>query len=168
MNRELGDFLRDDLRALLFMAVILTIAIAATPSYAVTQSSADGGYTSIQTAFAATQSAGRQGGNVTSLIAQLNSAVALIQKASAENATNPTQAAADLANATKIAQSVTIEAVSVAQMGASATQAADIRSIITASAIAVAAALIYVFGGRVYRRLWLRAYKDYVVRPTNG
>ncbi len=142
--------------------------MAAVPSYAVSQTSINGGYTSVQSAFAAAQSAERQGGNVTSLIAQLNGALALIQKASAENSTNPTQAAADLANATKIAQSVTLEAASVTQMGISSTQAADLRSIITATGIAVAAVLIYLFGGRVYRRLWLHIYKDYVVRPANA
>ena len=144
------------------------VAIAAVPSYAVSQTSVNGGYTSVQAAFSASQSAERQGGNVSSLIAQLNRALTLIQQASAENATNPTQAAADLANATKIAQDVTVEAASITQMGISATQAADFRSIVTASAVVVAAVLIYLFGGRVYRRLWLRVYKDYVVRPANG
>jgi hypothetical protein len=135
---------------------------------AVTQaqvSSADG---EIQSAFASAYAAEKSGGNVSELDTRLNDAIQLVQKAEAENSTSPTQAAADLQNATATAQSVIAESPSVSRAGSTARQTTEITSVSTASAIIVVAALTYIFGGRIYRMAWLRLHKDYVVRPANG
>jgi hypothetical protein len=135
---------------------------------AVTQAQVSSANSGIQSAFASAQGAEKSGGNVSSLVAKLNEAIQLVQKAEAENGTSPAQADADLRNATALAQGVTAESQSVAQAGSAARQTAEVTSLGAASAVVVLAALAYAFGGRLYRRAWLRLHRDYVVRPANG
>jgi len=122
----------------------------------------------ISAAFVATYNAQKNGGNVTTLVNELNAAVALVEKAQAENSTNPSQAASDLQNATLIANLVQSQSSSISRSGASALQVRNSESIGSAIAIAVIAALIYIYGGRIYQRVWFYAYRNYVVKPTNG
>ena len=123
---------------------------------------------SVASAFQSMYSAEKSGGNVTSLTAQLNEAVALIQKAQAENSTNPLLATADLQNATSIANLVASESIAVGQSGASSLRLRDSESIASAIVIVVAAILVYIYGGRIFRRVWFLLYKSYLVRPTHG
>ncbi|HKW04682.1 MAG TPA: hypothetical protein VJN71_05225 [Nitrososphaerales archaeon] len=123
---------------------------------------------SINSAFSSIFAAQKDGGNVTSLIAKLNTAVALLSKAQSENATNPPQATSDLQNATQIAQQVTSEAPPVASAGRSAVQFNEAVSISSAAGIIIIAALIYIYGGRIYHRTWFYLYKKYLVRAKNG
>lgn len=153
------------LRIVVLLAAVLAVALTVSPaSYAVNQTSVGSGYTAVNAAFTATQSAARQGGNVTALISKLNSALALIQKAAAENATNPAQASADLANATLIALGVATAAGPVGRQGAASRQLQLYLSVGSAMVVIAAAALIYVFGDRIYRRAWLRLYGNQVVK----
>jgi len=122
----------------------------------------------IQSAFASAYGAEKSGGNVSSLDAELNNAIQLVQKAEGENATSPAQAAADLQNATATSQRVIAAAPSIARTGSAARQATDITSASAASAIVLLAALSYIFGGRIYRKAWLRLHRDYLVGPANG
>jgi hypothetical protein len=135
---------------------------------AVTQTQVSSANSEIQSAFASAVGAEKSSGNVSSLDAKLNTAIQLVQKAEAENSTNPSQAAADLQNASAVAQSVIAESPSVSRTGSAARQTTEITSVSAASAIVVVAALVYVFGGRIYRMAWLRLHRDYVVRPANG
>ena len=122
----------------------------------------------INSAFVATYNAQKNGGNVTVLINELNNAVTLVDKAQAVNSTNPSQALLDLLNATQIANLVSSQSTSVSRAGASALQIRNSESIGSAIAIVIVAALIYIYGGRIYRRAWLFAYRNHVVKPTNG
>jgi hypothetical protein len=122
----------------------------------------------IVSAFVAVHNAGQDGVNVSDFVTKLNVALDLVGEAQAENATNPMQATADLTNATSIAESVTAASASAAQSGSKARQVTVETSIGAASAIVIAAALIYAFGDRIFRRLWLFAYGNFVVRPANG
>jgi len=153
---------------LVLALVALGLGSTAHRASAVTQAQVSGANGAIQAAFVSAHDAERAGGNVSSLDAKLNDAIQLVQAAQGENATNPAQAAADLQNATALAQSVASEAPSVGHEGSASRQTTEVTSLGAASAIVVAAALTYAFGGRIYRRAWLRLYRDYVVRPANG
>ena len=158
-------------RSLLFLLlalIALSLCARADSAAAVTQAQISSANSQIQSAFASANSAEKSGGNVSSLVAQLNNAIQLIQKAEAENATSAAQAAADIQNATATAQSVIAESPSVAQTGSAARQTTEVTSVGAASAIVFVAALTYIFGGRIYRTVWLRFHRDYVVRPANG
>ena len=152
----------------LFVFASLLLLILSSPlvsrTQAASQSDFGGAQSVVQSAFSAVQNADRLGGNVTALVAQLNGALSLIQKASAENATNPAQAAKDLANATSVAQKVASAAGPVGQQGSAARQLQFYLSVGSAAVIVAVASLIYIFGDRIYRRLWLRAYGSYEVR----
>lgn len=122
----------------------------------------------INTAFSSIYAAQRDGGNVTLLIAKLNTALALVGKAQVENASNPSQATSDLQNATQIANQVSFEAPQIASAGRSTVEFNEAVSISSAAAIIIIAALIYFYGGRIYHRTWFYLYKKYLVRPKNG
>lgn len=123
---------------------------------------------SINSAFSSIYTAQKDGGNVTLLIAKLNAAVALVEKAQVENASNPSQATSDLQNATQIANQVSSQAPQIASAGRSATQFNEAVSISSAAAIIIIAALIYFYGARIYHKTWFYLYKKYLVRPKNG
>jgi len=135
---------------------------------AITQTQVSSANGEIQSAFTSAYGAEKSGGNISSLVAKLNDAIQLVQKAGAENATDPARAAADLQNATAIAQSVAAESPSISQAGGAARQTTEAASASAASAIVMIAVLTYLFGGRIYRRAWLHLHRDYVVRPANG
>ena len=155
------------MRASLFGILAVTVLLIGGPAvFSSNQESFGGASAAVQDAFVAVQSAGADGGNVTSLVAQLNSALALVQKASAENSSNPGQASADLQSALGIAQGVQASAGSVAQQGMAARQLQLEISIVSAIAMVGIAVALYVYGDRLYHRLWLRIYGDYVVKTV--
>jgi hypothetical protein len=156
------------LRYFVLALVVFGLTTAAHGAAAVTQAQVATANSAIQAAFASASSAEKAGGNVSSLDARLNSAILLVEAAEGENATNPAQAGADLQNATALAQSVVSESASVSQKGSAARQDTEVASLGASAAIVLVAALTYVFGGRIYRKAWLRLYKDYVVRPADG
>ena len=122
----------------------------------------------IVSAFSSTNSAMQSGGNVSSLVVKLNAALQLVEKAQAENSTDPAQASADLHNAAQIAQQVSAEAPGIRQAGASVRQTQMAESVGGVVAVAIIAALAYIYGGRIYRLAWLFLYRNYVVRPQSG
>ena len=156
------------LLCLLLALVALSLCFRGNSASAITQTQVSSANGEIQSAFASVYGAEKSGGNVSSLDAKLNAAIQLVQMAEAENTTNPAKAAADLQNATSIAQGVVAESPSVARTGSAARQTTEVTSVSAASAIVVVAALTYIFGGRIYRKAWLRLHRDYVVRPANG
>ena len=142
-------------------AVLLTGPLSAN---AAPPSSFSGAYSAVQAAFLSVNAAQQRGGNVTGLVLKLNGALALIQSAGAENSSNPSQAAADLQAAVTEAQQVEGAAPAVGQQGANARQLQFEVSVASAAAIVVVAAAIYLYGDRIYRRLWLRAYGSHMVK----
>jgi hypothetical protein len=135
-------------------------------SFAASQNDFSTTNNAITSAFVATHSAEVKGGNVSSLVIQLNAALYLMQKAQSENSTNPAQASTDLQNATQLAEQVSSDSSGIAQSGVSARSTQMDESIGASVAIIVIAILIYIFGGRIYRGAWLFVYRDYVVRPV--
>lgn len=120
----------------------------------------------MQSAFLAVQTAGKDGGDITSLVAQLNGALALVQRASSENSTDPAQASSDLQSALSIAQQVQSAAAAVAQQGTTARQLQEEVSVASAAVIVGVAVALYFYGDRIYRRVWLRVYGSHVVRKV--
>jgi hypothetical protein len=155
---------------LVFTVVVLIFAsqyfIAAQTSSAASQSDFSTVSNAITSAYVATHNAELKGGNVSSLITKLNAAVDLVQKAQAENSSDASQASADLQNATQLAEQVSSDSAGIGQSGASARSTQTDESIGASAAIIAVAILIYIFGGRIYRRAWLYLYKDYIVRPV--
>lgn len=147
--------------------VLMLVILGSVPgTRAVSESSVSSAESTIQGAFVVVQNAESQGGNVTSLVGQLNDALTLVQRALAENSTNPSQATADLQSAIVIAQQVAADAPAVEQSGLASRQAQEYVSIGSAIAVVTVAALIYVYGERIYRRIWLRLYSDHVVKKV--
>jgi hypothetical protein len=122
---------------------------------------------SVNNAFSSVYYAEQNGGDVSALIEKLNAAVFLIQKAGAENATNPNAATTDLSNATRIAQMVSLTSASVSSSGSTARQLRFYESLGTIVATLVVATLAYLRGDRVYRLLWLYVYKNHLVKKTD-
>ena len=149
-------------------AVILLVAMAlvlfANPALAAAPPVFVGASNSIGTAFIAVDHAQQLGGNVTGLVASLNVALGLYMRAQAENSSDPSRAAADLQNATTIAQEVSLEAPAIGTDGSAARQAQEEVSIGAAVAIIAIGVLLYLYGERIYHRLWLRLYSGYVVK----
>jgi hypothetical protein len=135
---------------------------------AVTQTDLTNANNAIQSAFVSTYNAEKDGGNVSTLIAQLNIALMFVQTAAAENATDSILAATDIRIANQMAQNVSQEASTISQSAQTIRATLYARSIGTATAFGVAAVLIYIFGGRLFRLAWLRLYGNYVVERPNG
>jgi len=147
-------------------AIVWLITLGCGAAQAATNAEFSTTTNAIGSAFVAAHNAGQDGGNVSELVATLNVALNLLQRAQAENATNPAQAAADLQNATSMAAGVTAASASAAQAGNAARQVTVETSIGGASAIVIAAVLIYLLGDRIFRRLWIFVYRNFVVRPS--
>ncbi len=151
-----------------FVLVLLlaasTTAMGVGGTHAASQTDYSNAMQQIGSAFSATYTADMQGGNVTSLVSQLNGALQLVSKAASENSTQPTQASTDLQQAVTIAKSVQAAAGGVGQTGAAARQTQLYISVGSAAVIIAIASLVYVFGDRIYRRLWLRVYGNYEVK----
>jgi predicted PurR-regulated permease PerM len=122
---------------------------------------------SVNSAFSSVYYAEQNGGDVSVLVENLNIAVSLIQKAVAENATDPSAATADLSNATSIAQMVSLNSTFVSTSGSMARQLRLVASLGTVVATLAIAALVYLRGDRVYRRLWLYVYRNHVVKKSD-
>ncbi len=122
---------------------------------------------SVNSAFSSVYYAEQNGGDVSALVEKLNIAVSLIQRAMAENATDPDAATADLSNATTIAQTVSLNSTSVSANGSMARQLRLAQSLDTVITTLAIAALAYLRGDRVYRRLWLYVYRNHVVKKSD-
>lgn len=149
---------------LLLAFAALCLAAGAEGASAVTQAQVSAANGQVESAFAAAYHAEARGANVSSLVSQLNQAVQLVQNAEAENATDPGQSAADLANATQMAQSVGNAAGPAGQEGAALRQLQLYASAAEAAAIVAAAGCAYALGGRAYRLAWLRVYRRHLVK----
>jgi predicted PurR-regulated permease PerM len=156
--------------SILALALIIVVCLASAPSYSSAAAPTDFSSTNqaIAAAFSATYQAEQRGGNVTSLVESLNQALQFVAQAQLVNSTNPAQATQDLQNATQLAQKVSSLAPSVGQAGAQAHQLLVEEISIEIAVVIAASAWIYVYGDRIYHRIWYFLYKDYVVKPKNG
>jgi len=154
--------------AIIALVLASLIALGAPQAFASSQASFNGASSAVEHAFVAVQNAGKDGGNVSALVAELNGALTLIQKATSENSTNPGQAVSDLNSVLAIAQGVQASAATVGQQGLAARQFQLEMSIGSAIVIVGIAIGLYFYGDRIYYRLWLRMYGSHVVRKGGG
>jgi hypothetical protein len=122
----------------------------------------------ITAAYIDLHSAEQKGGNVSTLVVQLNAALSLYHKAQQENLTDPNQASIDLSDATQLANNVSSESTQIGQAGAAARIAQQTNAEVEITLVILGAAFLYIFGPTIYRRVWLFVYKDFVVRAQNG
>ena len=153
-----------------FLTITLIVLVISTAP--IRSHEADGGQSatannSVNSAFSSVYYAEQNGGDVSALVEKLNTAVSLIQRAIAENATDPNSATADLSNATTIAQMVSLNSTSVSTSGSMVRQLRLYESLGTVTASLGIAALAYLRGDRVYRRLWLYLYRNHVVKKSD-
>ncbi len=153
----------------LITVTLIVLVISTTPisSHEATGGQLETAANSVNSAFSLVYYAEQNGGDVSALVAKLNAAIFLIQKAEAENATDPDAAIADLSNATTIAQMVSQNSSSVSTNGLMARQLSLYESLGTVAAALGLAALAYLKGDRVYRRLWLYVYRNHVVKKND-
>jgi hypothetical protein len=145
------------------LALILCSSLVAGSAEAASSADLAGATSAIAAGFLAAHNAEKQGGNGSALTAKLDTALALVAAAQAENSTNPVAASAALANATQIAMGVQAQAPQVGREGATAGQTRLEESVGGATAILVVASLIYLLGESLFNRVWLYVYKDYLV-----
>jgi hypothetical protein len=149
------------------IAVCFAFALAVTPpASAASQTDFSNAQEAIALAYSATVGAASNGGNVTALVARLQSSLILVENATAVNTSDPALASAYLQNATLIANGVSAQALLVGQAGLNARQAQTLESVGSAAGIVVVASLLYLFGDRIYRALWLRLYGGHLVRKV--
>ena len=143
--------------------LIFAMTAFSAPSHAQTsaQSSAQ-----IEKAYAAVLSAEQSGGNVTALVAKLNSAVALMQQADALNATSPTKAQSLYSQASTLAQQVISSAPAVAAAGKVATFDAQASLVVETAVLAALAVLAYLYVPRLFWRYWYRTHRDWRVKKA--
>lgn len=149
---------------LVFIVFFAASAESPPPSTAATGQDFASSSAAISQAYLAVSAAQKDGGNVTGLVASLNTAVGLYSEAQAENGTSPAAAAQHLAEASATAQQVAQAAPGIGRAGLAARQFQEEVSLGAAVAIVALGAVLYVFGERIYHRLWLRAYSRHLVR----
>ena len=115
-------------------------------------------------AYIAALNAEQSGGNVSALVAKLNTAVSLLQQANIINVTDPTRAQGLYANASALSQEVIQEAPSVASAGRASVAAAQLALAVETIVLLALAAFAYVYAPRIYWRFWLRSHRDWRVK----
>ena len=153
----------------LISITLIVLVISTTPisSHGATGGQLETAVNSVNSAFSSIYYGEQNGGDVSALVEKLNDAVSLIQKAVAENATDPNAATADVSNATTIAQTVSLNSTFVSASGSMARQLRLAQSLDTVITTLAIAALAYLRGDRVYRRLWLYVYRNHVVKKSD-
>jgi hypothetical protein len=122
----------------------------------------------IENAYVAIYQAENNHGNISQLINQLNNATQLLNKARAENSSNPSQATSDLIHANAIAEQVKNESALVSYQGLTLYKREIYESIGVSAVVVAAAILIHHWGGVVGRRLWLIIFRNYTVVPAKS
>lgn len=118
----------------------------------------------IAQAYSSVLSAESSGGNVTALVAKLNSAVSLMQQADALNATSPAKAQSLYSQASTLAQQVISSAPAVAAAGRASTFDAQASLAVETAVLAALAALAYLYVPRLFWRYWYRTHRDWRVK----
>ena len=148
----------------LFLATLLTSSFATPPAaHALASSQVQA---QISQAYTAVLKAEQSGGNVTSLVAKLNSAVSLVQQAGLVNSTDPAKAQSMYSQASTLAQQVISSAPAVAAAGKAATFDAQASLVVETAVLAGLAVLAYLYVPRLFWRYWYRTHRDWRVKKA--
>jgi hypothetical protein len=162
LTRTRGPPLR--LRRLAALAVVAAAVLslaAVPPALGATSSQAEA---QIGAAYAAVLAAEQAGGNVTSMVAKLNAAVALVQRADLVNSTDPALARSLYSNASALAAQVAQEAPAVAASGRASVLSSQVDLGVETAVLAALAVAAYVFTPRLFWGLWARAHRGWKVK----
>lgn len=144
------------------LLVVLALVLLAAPSLIHDSAAQSQGtaLTQVETAFNAVRTAEKAGANVTSLDAQLSQALSLISEGTAIQASDPSGAQQDFAQAGTIAGQVASSAQ--AEAGPAASSAANGEIILYAelAGIGLACVLVYFFLPRAFWGVWERLNRD--------
>jgi hypothetical protein len=144
--------------------LVLALSVAAAPTARAQTSSQV--RAQIGEAYVAVLQAEQSGGNVTSMVAQLNSALSLVQQADSINGTDPSQAQALYSQASSIAGQVIQSAPAVASAGAAATSTAETYLAVETVVLAGLAVVAYLYTPRIFWSLWLRVHRGWRVKKA--
>lgn len=118
----------------------------------------------ISQAYAAVLAAEQGGGNVTSLVAKLDSAISLVQQADRLNGTSPARAQSLYSQASALTQQVIGGAPGVGTAGKAAVAASQLDLAVETVVLAALAALAYFYAPRAFWGGWLWAHRGWRVR----
>jgi len=144
------------------LAFVFLLALSFQTSRAEAQSHSQA-EAAIAQAYGAILGAQQSGGDVTSLVAQLNSAISLVQRADVANTTDPSQAQSLYAQASSLAAQVVQSAPGVAAAGRASVMTAQIDLAIETVFLGVLAVAAYLSLPRIFWSLWLSAHRDWRV-----
>ena len=128
------------------------------PAYATGEESSNEARAKLTEAFEAAAEAERVGGNVSSLVVELNEAVSLLE--SGEASGNETL----ISEAIMKAERVVDLAPQVGREGAAAAQARTYQTIAFVGVLIVLALVVWRYGPRLFWDLWIRSKRDWVVK----
>ncbi|MDG6898413.1 MAG: hypothetical protein JRN24_01610 [Nitrososphaerota archaeon] len=149
--------------AVLFIVAVFLVSSVVVPAHAQTALQAK---TEIGQAYAAVLSAEKSGGNVTSLAAQLNAAISLLQQADRLNATEPALAGSLYTQAYNNASQVLLAAPGVASAGSASVRMAQVELGVETVVLVGLAAIAYLYLPRIFWRYWLRTHRDWRVKKA--
>ena len=105
----------------------------------------------------------QKGGNVSSLVVSLNTAISLVQEADSINSTDPSRAEILYALSSSLALQIIQGSPAVAAAGAASVQNAELALGVETGVLVALAVLAYLYTPRVFWTLWLRAYRGWRV-----
>lgn len=152
---------RDSVLALSFVLALAMVAAPLAQAQSPSQVNAQ-----IGQAYAAVLGAEKSGGNVTSLVAKLDSATSLLQQANLVNSTDPARARSLYSQASSLAGEVLRSAPAVAAAGEASVSATQLALGVESAVLTALALLAYLYTPRAYWTLWLRTHKDWKVRKS--
>lgn len=157
MNRAVALALAASL-AMLLAAPLLVVSSQPAP--------ANGVEAKMTNAFVAVSEAEHNGGNVSSLVVELNRALGLAVLANQTQARNPQSAQQLNAQAEAIASQVVVQAGDAASSGAAAARQAELVAVVEGSALAAVGAVILVKIPDMFWAFWLRTHRKWKVRSS--
>ena len=157
---------RETSRAIAAVAAACVIALLFVPASSASGQTSSQVKAQIAQAYTAVLTAEQSGGNVTSLVAKLNSAVSLVQQADALNATDPASAQSLYSQASALAQQVIGAAPAVAAAGRAAVFDAQVSLAVETAVLAALAVLAYLYVPRLYWGYWYRTHRDWRVKKA--
>jgi len=107
--------------------------------------------TKIASAFEGVAEADAKGGNVTSLVIELNDALTLLEKGEADGDEGL------IHDAISKAEEVIAEAPIIAEQGEEVAQARLVETLLVLSLLAISAVIVWRYGSRIFWELWMRS-----------
>jgi hypothetical protein len=155
---------RKRLLPILGVGIAFAISVAMTAPLPAHGQSSSQVASQIDQAYVAVLSAERSGGNITSLVVKLNSAVSLLQQADAINETDPSRAQSLYSKASALALQVSQAAPTVSAAGRAAVFNSQLDLGVETTILTALAVVAYLYTPKIFWRFWLRTHKGWRVK----